>query len=95
MSLLLAAGAAPTNLAGQIIVYVLFPLIVLGIAGGVGWLVTISRRLTTQDKALALLMSEVSPQGSPGLRELVTSARLEVATLKGLVSNREPGAPHE
>lgn len=87
-------GSGPNGLAGQLLVYVIFPLIVATVLGIVALAISVARRLGMQDKALAILMQEVSPTGSPSLRDLLTSTRLEVATLKGALSGHAPPEGH-
>lgn len=59
------------TIAGGLLVYIICPLLVIGAVGIVTWAIKVNRRLTTQDQALALIISQVSPPGQPTLRDMV------------------------
>jgi len=80
---MLADQQLPATLAGDLIVYVIFPLIVIAIVGAISWARGLNRRLNTQDKALALLVQQVMPEGQPSLRDVVTQHSSELAFIKG------------
>lgn len=76
------------TIAGDLIVYVICPLLVLGILGFVGWSIRVNRRLNTQDAALGLIVQQVLPEGQPSLRDIVNHHAVELARVQGqLVGN--------
>lgn len=102
-------GTVSVSIAGTIIVYVILPLLVLGIAAMITWTINVSRRLDAyqsktdsslaeQDKALAVLITQVSPPNAKSLREVLEETRLDLARLSptlGITSVRvERNDPH-
>lgn len=71
----MAAKIDDGSLAGDIVVYGVFPLLVAAVIAIGTLLMSISRRLSTHDTALALLVSEVTPPNKPNLRELISDVR--------------------
>lgn len=71
------------SIAGDLIVYLVCPLLVLAIAGVVAWSIRINRRLNTQDSALALIVAQVLPQGQPSLRDIVNTHAVDLARIQG------------
>lgn len=94
-SLILAGPDGPSTIAGYVVVYVLPSLIVAAVLGFAAFLGRIGRRLDDQDKALAVLLHEVTPQGQPSLRELLNHNRVEVGELRGqLAGQQATNVPH-
>lgn len=56
---------------GNVLLFVVCPLIVIAVAGMVGWAIMVNKRLSTQDTALALIIQQVSPPGQMTLRDMV------------------------
>jgi len=78
------------------LIYVITALMVTAIGAAVRWTVKVERRLTTQDKALALLVAEVSPLNGTPLRELVNLQAREIASLQGALGVRTaPEVDHD
>ena len=67
------SGAPPIaeSLAGYLIVYVIFPVTVLGVITVCTALFVFNRRLNAQDKALAVLLRDVTPPDDLSLRQLI------------------------
>lgn len=78
-----------TTLAGDAVVFVICPLLVILIVGLVRWGGKISNTLETQDRALAGLLQDVRPAGEPTLRSLVQGLAIDVAVVKA----KQPGTP--
>ena len=75
------ASPTATTLAGQLIVYVVCPLLVALVIGLVTYLLKMSTKLNDHGTALALILSQVNPPNAPTLRDAVEKVRLDVAVL--------------
>jgi hypothetical protein len=71
------------SVAGDVLIYVIAPLIVVSIIGMVAWARSIGKTLATQDRALALLVQETLPDGQPSLRSVVNSVSERLARVEG------------
>jgi hypothetical protein len=76
-----------TTISGDLVVFVVCPLLVLFIAGCCTYVVKMSARLTTQDRALAVILQQVTPEGQPTLRDLVNQHTVQLAILTHRPSN--------
>lgn len=63
--------ASPSTLSSEILVYILFPLIVIAVASAVAWAHKIKEKQNEHGQALALILNDVAPAHGPSLRELV------------------------
>lgn len=72
---------------GEVLTYVIAPLLVAILAalifGIFRWARHVEKRLNLQDKALAVLVQQVAPPGQPSLADLLSTTRIQVATLQG------------
>jgi hypothetical protein len=59
------------SLAGYLIVYVVFPLTVLGVIGGARAMFSFHKRLNDHTTALAILVRDVNPPDDLSLRQLI------------------------
>lgn len=77
-----AARPVANTLAGDLIVYVIFPLVVVFIIGAISWVRMVTKRLTIQDQSLAMLIAQVMPPNQPSLKDLVNQINSTIAVLK-------------
>lgn len=77
------ASRVAQTVAGDVIVYVVCPLLVALAIGAVALMFALNRRLNTQDRALAILVHEVSPEGQPSLKTIVQAIDSRVARIEG------------
>lgn len=77
------------------LIYVITALLIALITGVVRWKINIEKRLETQDRALALIVQEVSPPNGIPLRELVNVQAREIATLQGALGVRTAPEVHD
>lgn len=81
-----------TAVAAGVFEYLLAPLIVAAVVGAAAWARNVKRQLTTQDKALALIVQQVSPPNMRPLRELVNDLQQRVARIEGQNTTSRHGA---
>lgn len=88
---MLAASPVATTFAGQLIVYVVFPLVVAGTLAGGTLALWVIKKILTHDTALTLLVTEVNPPERPSLRDLLGDVRAkqgEMATDAAVAKQR-------
>lgn len=88
--MILADQPVHTTVAGELIVFVLFPLLVLAIAGMGAFCIWVVKQITLHSGGLALLVQDVRPVEGPSLRTLVEGLTVDVAVIKAQPSNH-PG----
>lgn len=72
-----------TSLAGILVIYVLCPLVVAAIIGGIAAVTALRSRVSLHGAALAELLKEVNPPTKPSLRELLGDIRAKQGDMAG------------
>lgn len=65
----------------DVLVYVVAPLTVTAAVGAVAWLAHLAHRVALLATRVAVLESEVTPDGQTSLRAMVTEIRVTVASI--------------
>lgn len=88
---MLAEGsqAFATSISGQIIIPAMATAVAAAIVAGFVWFAKTSKRLTTQDLALAQILNVISPAGQPSLVETLTRIQVEMEQQKATAEKVE------